>query len=298
MVKVSKYWWSDTNWKESLRLCLGLFSCASYSSGFQDEITRPVLGNCVVHDSSKLVPDLDNMFYMLGATATQLNYGSSDATLELPVMNIALGDYATYSSFSDRFNSIVNNLKTDIFGQVTKFYMNYHEDMVKCLKLKDDEAVWERTYDTILDDLKNCGRKYFSIPYREPNDTRRNSPDAWIQLHGDWNGEYEELNQYVHDGFVGLIRRNVFGVDGPNQEVEGSGNTKQYFLKFGEDDILGQMAYGKYLTRLNNGLHELNEGIKSTVKDKLGADYPEWCKILALTEPVCGCSGAYEDSDA
>lgn len=71
------------------------------------------------------------------------------------------------------------------------------------------------TYADILADLKDCGKFYFHIPYREPFDSGRNSPDSNIHIDGT---EGDENEYYVHDGFVGLIRKYILGMDKTNKK--------------------------------------------------------------------------------
>ena len=98
--------------------------------------------------------------------------------------------------------------------------MNYFDDMVKCLDTEEDKYMWNRTYDNIFDDLKDkdSGKLYFHIPYRNPNDTGRNSPDSYIHIDGTGYGVDDGTDYYVHDGFVGLIRKYIFGMDETNNK--------------------------------------------------------------------------------
>ena len=58
---VSKNWWE---WSFSkYKQCVGVFSSSCFSSGLQSNVTRPVMGNCVMRDSHKLLPNIDNVFY-------------------------------------------------------------------------------------------------------------------------------------------------------------------------------------------------------------------------------------------
>ena len=219
-----KYWWNGDDWGR--HLCFGLFSPSSYSSGWQiadgaTAVTRPLLDNCIVKDSKKIVPDLEDMFFCLGASATEYNWINEDLSLELPIMDIAANaSTTTYSQYCDNFNNIVQHLKTEVFKKITKFYVNYFNDMVKCLDTEEDKYMWNRTHDDILDDLKDkdSGKLYFHIPYRNPNDTGRNSPDSYIHIDGTGYGVDDGTDYYVHDGFVGLIRKYIFGMDETNKK--------------------------------------------------------------------------------
>ena len=123
---VENYWWSAGNWNNSLKPSIGLFSCCSYSGGIQNELTRAPLENCVPHYAHKLLTDVDNMFYVIGATATHNNYGKSDVMEELPFLSAAKFFLDTsafsYSSFCDIFNDMVGNLKSKVFKRIKKFY--------------------------------------------------------------------------------------------------------------------------------------------------------------------------------
>ena len=101
IAKECKYWWKDDDWVHPL--CFGLFSPSSYSSGWQIAdgtiaATRPSLNNHIVKDPEKIIPSLDNVFFCLGASATEYNWVNEEMTLELPIMEAAADDsLTTYS---------------------------------------------------------------------------------------------------------------------------------------------------------------------------------------------------------
>ena len=102
--------------------------------------------------------------------------------------------------------------------------MYYYDDMVKCLDTEEDKYMWNRTYDEILDDLKDYGKLYFHIPYREPGDPGRDSPDSSIHIDGTGYGVDDGTDYYVHDGFIGLMRKYILGMD--------KANNKKFFRTF------------------------------------------------------------------
>ena len=41
-------------------------------------------------------------------------------------------------------------------------------------------------------------------------------------------------------------------------------------------------------------MRKLHTEIENIIKAKLGNDCPKWMKKIAISEPICGCSGAYK----
>lgn len=121
-VDAENYWWSAGNFGENQKPSIGLFSCCSYSGGLQNVVTSASLGNCVPNDASKLITGMDNMFYVIGSTATHYNYGNRGNMEELPFLCAAKEKSISYSSFCDTFNNMVENLKSKVFTRIKQFY--------------------------------------------------------------------------------------------------------------------------------------------------------------------------------
>jgi hypothetical protein len=89
----------------------------------------------------------------------------------------------------------------------------------------------------------------------------------------------------------------VFEKDVPDTSRGYLGNTKKYFVEPGEYDIVGHMMYDKKLARIKHGINRLKDELFAKTKVKFGLQYPDWCRDIAITEPVCGCAGVFKTSE-
>lgn len=92
-----------------------------------------------------LVPEIDNVFAIMGVVATDYGWGNTSCSAtSLFVKKILDAGNTSYSSFQTGFNALSNNLKKKTFATIKEFYEKNYYDMLDCLDGSDME-MWEDT---------------------------------------------------------------------------------------------------------------------------------------------------------
>ena len=153
----------DIHMKWNPTSSLGLWFASCYSGGMQSEPTRPVLHNCLISDTSKILPGVSDICCICGATAQHTSVGNlrdgffSDMLVRTIYTNSSLRDYL---SLTIGFNNRINNLVCQVFAVLREFFNKNFNLMMDILR-PELEQQWLDTKQQIQDDLNNNGEKYF-----------------------------------------------------------------------------------------------------------------------------------------
>ena len=106
---------------------------------------------------------ISNVFYYVEATATHVALGDSvtGSYILTAIKRAYNASDRTYKGMVREFNNLIQKSKSDTFILIKNFFQENYDKFIACLH-DDDKAEWNATKSEILNDLSNCGRKYFS----------------------------------------------------------------------------------------------------------------------------------------
>lgn len=292
-------------WNDSIHL--GIYMECCYGGGIQKGVQRNILRNGLPQNPSDLFDDIDDVWFFISTLATHVDYGYGDRMSFLPhVLNNIYTSISkpSYMELSNNINERVQNLKQNIFREISIFYHENFNTMYYLLPDEQAKENWLLTHDLIEEDLENLGRCYFASQDWKKTGDDFNMSDNYF------HGIAKKIP--IHSGFVGFMTNLLLNASycPYSRQFEpffkhgftpytGNGELNEIPNEQPGTDIPIDIEDVEEMTTLSNKIRLLNNNIRTYYDNNFSGNYGyTYNPIFSILEPTMKCFGQFTKTSA